>query len=166
MIAHVSDFGIAKLLLGDDNSVVSASMPGTIGYMAPEYGSMGRASRKSDVFGFGIMLLEVFTGKKPTDPKFVGELSLRQWVYQAFPSRIIHILDDKIPNDDEMIYDLHHSGMNSEVSPSISHSTLTSVFELGLICSSDLRDERMTMTDVVAKLTKIKSDYMQVTSAT
>lgn len=125
-----------------------------------EYGSIGKASRKSDVFSFGIMLLEVFTGKKPTDQKFVGELSLRKWVYQAFPSRIIHILDANIPNDDEIIHDLHHTGNSSEFSRSILYSTLTAIFELGLLCTSDLPDERMTMTDAVAKLNNIKSNFM------
>jgi serine/threonine protein kinase len=118
---------------------------------------MGKASRKSDVFGFGIMLLEVFTGKKPTDPMFVGELNLRQWVRQAFPSRIEHIMDRNVPEDDEILHVFHYSGNSSEVSHSILHSsTLTSVFELGLLCSSDLPDERTAMTDVVARLKKMK----------
>ncbi|XP_051185434.1 probable LRR receptor-like serine/threonine-protein kinase At3g47570 [Lolium perenne] len=170
MMAHVAGFGIAKLLLGYDNSMVSASMPGTIGYMAPELAYMGKASRKSDVFSFGIMLLEVFTGKRPTDPMFVGESSLRQWVSQAFSAMLVDVVDKKLLQGEEISSrDFHHQ---INTTPSALPSTacnsdfVVSTFKLGLECSSDSPNERVSMNNVVVRLKKIKKDCSASMAAT
>ncbi|XP_006646229.1 probable LRR receptor-like serine/threonine-protein kinase At3g47570 [Oryza brachyantha] len=160
MTACVADFGIARLLLGDDTSIFSRSMPGTIGYMAPEYGSTGKASRKSDVFSYGIMLLEVLTGKKPTDAMFAGELSLREWVNRALPSRLADVVDPAISLHDETMSSssggLQDDSWTNGHEPAGDRSCIAQLLDLGLQCTRDLPEDRMTMKDVAAKLHRIK----------
>lgn len=64
--AIVGDFGLAKLLDQRDSHVTTA-VRGTIGHIAPEYLSTGQSSEKTDVFGFGILILELITGHKMID---------------------------------------------------------------------------------------------------
>eukprot|EP00268_Persea_americana_P065603 TRINITY_DN8787_c0_g1_i5.p1 TRINITY_DN8787_c0_g1~~TRINITY_DN8787_c0_g1_i5.p1 ORF type:complete len:373 (+),score=73.46 TRINITY_DN8787_c0_g1_i5:7041-8159(+) len=64
--AVVGDFGLAKLLDHRDSHVTTA-VRGTVGHIAPEYLSTGQSSEKTDVFGFGILLLELITGQKAMD---------------------------------------------------------------------------------------------------
>ncbi|XP_039010282.1 proline-rich receptor-like protein kinase PERK4 [Hibiscus syriacus] len=64
--AMVADFGLAKLS-SDNYTHVSTRVMGTFGYMAPEYASCGKLTDRSDVFSFGVMLLELVTGKQPVD---------------------------------------------------------------------------------------------------
>ncbi|KAL9244440.1 hypothetical protein vseg_018215 [Gypsophila vaccaria] len=63
----VVDFGLEKLS-SDVNTHVSTRAMGTFGYLAPEYAASGKITDKSDVFSFGVMLLELITSRRPVDP--------------------------------------------------------------------------------------------------
>ncbi|KAE8793899.1 cysteine-rich receptor-like protein kinase 10 [Hordeum vulgare] len=67
MNPKISDFGLARLFGGDQTQGVTSRVVGTYGYMAPEYVMRGNYSVKSDVFSFGVMVLEIVTGKKNND---------------------------------------------------------------------------------------------------
>lgn len=67
--AKVADFGLAKFS-SDANTHVSTRVMGTFGYMAPEYAASGKLTDKSDVFSFGVMLLELITGRRPVDTTY------------------------------------------------------------------------------------------------
>ena len=62
----LSDFGLAKLL-GAERSYVTTRVMGTFGYVAPEYASTGMLNERSDVYSFGILIMEVISGRNPVD---------------------------------------------------------------------------------------------------
>ncbi|KAF3622352.1 putative LRR receptor-like serine/threonine-protein kinase GSO2-like [Capsicum annuum] len=90
MVAHLSDFGISKLL-GEDESDLYTKTVATLGYIAPEYGRNGLVSKKCDVYSYGIMLLETFTRRKPNE--FEGDLSLKQWVSYSLQEAVMDVVD-------------------------------------------------------------------------
>ncbi|XP_057485785.1 LRR receptor-like serine/threonine-protein kinase EFR [Actinidia eriantha] len=154
MVAHVSDFGIAKIL-AEYKSTTQTTTLGTMGYIAPEFGSEGRVSTKGDVFSYGIMLMETFTSKNPTDGMFVGVSSLRQWVNSVFPNHVMEVVD--------ATFFLSEQKSTTKNTQCLQHS-LSSIMELALQCTKDSPDERLTMIDVVAKLTKIKKEFLHSTT--
>lgn len=77
--AKVSDFGLAKLL-GPEKSYVTTRVMGTFGYVSPEYASTGMLNEGNDVYSFGILLMELITGRTPVDySKPPGEMNLVDW---------------------------------------------------------------------------------------
>ncbi|CAM0874029.1 unnamed protein product [Alopecurus aequalis] len=67
MNPKISDFGLARLFNGDKTTTITSQVVGTLGYMAPEYVVLGHVSVKLDVYSFGVLVLEIVTGRKNSD---------------------------------------------------------------------------------------------------
>ncbi|KAF6166653.1 hypothetical protein GIB67_005515 [Kingdonia uniflora] len=93
----VSDFGLAKLL-GSDASYVTTRVMGTFGYVAPEYAHSGKLTEGSDVYSFGILLMEIISGRSPVDySKQTEEGNLVYWFKRMVSSkRAEEIVDPQI----------------------------------------------------------------------
>ncbi|XVE51480.1 hypothetical protein DITRI_Ditri02bG0044500 [Diplodiscus trichospermus] len=146
MVAHVGDFGIAKLL--EEDSMRQTMTLATFGYMAPEYGSRGIVSRKGDVYSYGILLMETFTRKKPTDEIFSSEMSLKDWVKKSLSDAIIDVSDANLLTRDEE----HFIAKVNCVS---------SIMGLAVDCTAESPEERKNMKDVVTILKKIKIKFLK-----
>ncbi|KAL3500668.1 hypothetical protein ACH5RR_039761, partial [Cinchona calisaya] len=142
MVARVSDFGIAKFL-GNEESIAFTKTLATIGYMAPEYGLEGLVSTACDVYSFGILLMEVFTSRRPNDEMFDGNLTLKSWANDSMPNAILQVIDRDLLKPDE-----EHFTESLEC--------LSLIMELALNCVQESPKERLNMKVVVVTLQKIK----------
>jgi hypothetical protein len=80
--ARVSDFGMARLMNALDTHLSVSTLAGTPGYVPPEYYQSFRCTTKGDVYSYGVVLLELLSGKKPIDPTEFGDNNLVGWVKQ------------------------------------------------------------------------------------
>ncbi|CAD5170033.1 unnamed protein product [Musa acuminata subsp. malaccensis] len=160
MVAHVGDFGLARFVgKSSQRSTNSVTLKGSIGYAAPEYGMGHKVSVQGDVYSYGMLLLEMFTAKRPTDDGFKEGLNLHRYVERALPKHVVEIID---PN-------LSLGGGEGEAcrsSPSANESSMraveciASVLRVGVSCSKGSPKERMQMEDVIRELHDIKDAFL------
>ncbi|KAH0701514.1 hypothetical protein KY285_015792 [Solanum tuberosum] len=134
--ARVADFGVAKAIDVDDKGTTSMSViAGSCGYIAPEYAYTLQVNEKSDIYSFGVVILELVTGKLPVGPEY-GEKDLVKWVCATLDQKgIDHVIDPKLD--------------------SCFKEDISKVLKIGLLCTSPLPINRPSMRKVVKMLQEV-----------
>ncbi|KAI3967717.1 hypothetical protein MKX01_039627 [Papaver californicum] len=132
--AKVADFGLAKMIV-QPGSFSASIVAGSFGYIAPEYGRTLKVNEKVDVYSFGVILLELVTGREAN--KGDEDRSLAEWAADRFlKTSVDALLDEEVKE-----------GCNLE--------EMTSVFKLGLMCTSALPSSRPSMSDALQYLVSL-----------
>ncbi|KAF7840277.1 L-type lectin-domain containing receptor kinase VII.1 [Senna tora] len=132
MNGRLGDFGLARV--HDDHHQVSCTtkVVGTLGYMAPEVIKTGRASTQTDVYMFGILILEVMCGRRPIEE---GKASLVEWVWELMvKGQIVNAIDVR---------------MREELGGIMNEEDVERVLNLGLLCAYPEPKARPKMRQVV-----------------
>ncbi|CAK9150539.1 unnamed protein product [Ilex paraguariensis] len=163
MTAHVGDFGLAQFRLNACSvNYSSIGLKGSIGYVAPEYGMGSEASTHGDVYSYGILLLEMFAGKRPTDEMFDDSLNLHNYIRMALPERVADVSEPRLlllGEEGEMRTNPQPHDQSHANSYKI-RECLISVFGVGIACSEESPSERLDTSEIVANLLNIKNKLM------
>ncbi|KAG8378640.1 hypothetical protein BUALT_Bualt07G0006400 [Buddleja alternifolia] len=157
MRAHVGDFGLARLVtkvgMRENRSHFSSlGVKGTIGYAAPEYAMGGQVSILGDVYSFGILLLEIFTGKRPTDDNISPEnLSLHHFVKMGLPERVTEMLDNSALRE-EVTGNVETWNEGWKYLTNEQKESLNYILHIGVSCSFESPKDRMSMRQVYREL--------------
>lgn len=121
-------------------------------YNNAEYGMGSRISTEGDVYSYGIVLLEMLTGKSPTDESFHDGFTLHKYVEEALP-RIGEVLDADLS---EEVADLtsRTRARNTEV-----HKCIFQLLNLGLLCSQEAPNDRPSIQYVYAEIVQVKEHF-------
>ncbi|XP_074269892.1 uncharacterized protein LOC141592903 [Silene latifolia] len=138
--AKVADFGVAKVVDAIGKGTKSMSViAGSCGYIAPEYAYTLRVNEKSDTYSFGVVILELVTGKRPVDPEY-GEKDLVKWVCTTMDQKgVDHVLDPKLD--------------------SCFKEEICKFLNIGLLCTSPLPINRPSMRRVVKMLLEVSGEH-------
>ncbi|EOX98624.1 Concanavalin A-like lectin protein kinase family protein, putative [Theobroma cacao] len=95
--AKLGDFGLARLVDHGKGSRTTL-LAGTMGYMAPECVSSGKASKESDIYSFGVVALEIACGRRSIEPKYEeSRAALVAWVWDSYgKKRLLDVADEKL----------------------------------------------------------------------
>ncbi|CAO2178887.1 unnamed protein product [Urochloa humidicola] len=141
--SKVSDFGLAKLL-NSDKSHINTRVMGTYGYVAPEYANSGMLNEKSDIYSFGVVLLECVTARDPVDySKPADEVNLIEWLKMMVTNKRAEEVVDP----------------NLEVKPP--KRALKRAILVGFKCVDPDADKRPKMSHVVQMLEAVQNAYYQ-----
>ncbi|CAL5432216.1 unnamed protein product [Camellia sinensis] len=93
LCAHVGDFGLTRILsattgISNHHQSSSIRIRGTVGYVAPEYGMGEEVSTQGDIYSFGVLPLEMFTGKRPTDNMFIDNINIHIYAKRSLSNQI------------------------------------------------------------------------------
>nr|XP_043628408.1 BRASSINOSTEROID INSENSITIVE 1-associated receptor kinase 1-like isoform X1 [Erigeron canadensis] len=134
--AVVGDFGLARLLDWKATHVTTA-VRGTIGHIAPEYISTGRSSEKTDVYGYGVMLLELITGQQAYDLARLQKdesVMLLEWVKGLLQDKKLETLVD------------------AELEVDVVNDDVEKLVQIALLCTQEIAMERPSMSEVIRML--------------
>ncbi|KAG6521985.1 hypothetical protein ZIOFF_019119 [Zingiber officinale] len=135
MNPKISDFGMARILDGDENAAKTKRIVGTYGYMPPEYIKNGRFSIKSDIFSFGILILEIISGKRNTEV-FTSDqhLNLLDYVWRLWRNdKALELIDETI-------------------CPPFSMEEVMRCINIGLLCVQERCEDRPIVTSILLML--------------
>ncbi|KAH9624716.1 hypothetical protein KSS87_015615 [Heliosperma pusillum] len=162
MVAHVGDFGLAKFFAqpGFLNHSSSIGVQGTVGYAAPEYGLGSEASTEGDIYSYGTLLLELMTGKRPTNNMFEANFNLHMYAKEALPDQVLQIVDPT----------LEDKGFTEEVEDRRAiqdiaerrFECMVCMISVGVACSNHLPQDRMKINEAIRSLRAARDKLINV----